>query len=59
MVQYINLMLQAAKHIGEAKELEMTEARTYSPKHIKITGITESGEKFSMELEVGECKHDS
>ena len=59
MVKYINLMLQAAKHVGNVKELSMTEACEFLPKRIKITGTTEDGEQFSMELEVGECKHDS
>lgn len=59
MVEHINLMLQAAKHIGEVKEMEMTEARTYVPKRIKLTGITASGEKFAMELEVGDPKRDA
>ena len=59
MVKYINLMLQAAKHVGEVNELAMTEACEYAPKRIKITGNMEDGERFSIELEVGECKRDS
>ena len=59
MVKYINLMLQAAKHVGDVKELSMTEACAYAPKRIVITGTTEDGEAFSFYLEVGERKHDS
>ena len=56
MVKYINLMLQAAKHIGNVAELAMTEACEYIPNRIRITGVTEDGKKFSLELDVGECK---
>ena len=59
MVKYINLMLQASKHIGEVKEMAMTEACAYAPKCIKVTGTTADGEKFAFHLEVGECKRDS
>ena len=59
MVQYINLMLQAAKHIGEVKELSMTEACTYLPDRIQLSGIAEGGEKFTLTLEVGDPKRDA
>lgn len=59
MVKYINLMLQGAKHIGEIKELSMTEACAYAPKRIAVTGTTEDGENFAFYLEVGERKRDS
>lgn len=56
MVKYINLMLQAAKHIGNVNGLAMTEACEYIPNRIRITGVTEDGKTFSLELDVGECK---
>lgn len=59
MVKYISLLLQAAKHVGSVNELSMTEACAYAPKRIRITGTTEDGEKFSLELDVGEIKRDS
>lgn len=59
MVQYINLMLQASKHIGEVRELSMTEACTYLPDRIQLIGIAEGGEKFTLTLEVGDPKRDA
>lgn len=59
MVEYINLMLQAAKHVGSIREMAMTEACSYAPKRISITGSTESGENFSLTLEVGDRKRES
>ena len=59
MVEYVNLMIQAAKHIGTVKELSMTEACAYIPDRIQLTGITENGEKFSLSLEVGDCKREA
>lgn len=59
MVQHINLMIQAAKHVGEVKEMSMTEACSFLPNQIKVTGITEDGEQFSLVLQVGDVKRDS
>lgn len=58
MVEHINLMLLAAKHVGAIREMAMSEACSYAPKRISITGTTESGENFSLTLEVGELKRD-
>ena len=59
MVKYINLMLQAAKLVGDVTGLEMKEAGSYLPDRIQITGTAEDGRKFELELTVGERKRDS
>ena len=59
MVKYIDIMLQASRLIGTAKTIEMKEANKFLPARIEITGITDGGEKFELELTVGERKNDS
>lgn len=56
MVRYINLLLQAAKHIGEVKDLSMYSDRENAPSLISVTGVTEDGQKFDLHLTVGEYK---
>ena len=59
MVRYIGMALQAAKFVGEVKEIEMREANKYLPARIEITGTTEDGQNFLLKLTVGETKNDS
>ena len=58
MVEYVGMLLQTGKFIGEVKEIEMKEANQYLPARIEITGTTEDGLKFNLELTVGERKHE-
>ena len=59
MVRYVGMTLQAAKFVGEVKEMEMREANKYLPSRIEITGTTEDGQNFELTLTVGEKKNDS
>ncbi|MBQ8797197.1 MAG: hypothetical protein IJZ56_03265 [Oscillospiraceae bacterium] len=57
MVRYVGMVLQTAKFVGNVKEIEMKETGIYLPARIEITGETEDGEKFKLELTVGEKKN--
>lgn len=56
MDRYLSQILETARTIGTLRTVEMSEASNYIPKRIEIRGITEDGERFALDLFVGEKK---
>lgn len=54
MYKFLGSLLDAANLVGEVKDIELHEANVYWPGRIELEGITSSGEKFEMQLKVGE-----
>jgi hypothetical protein len=52
--KYIYLLLAVAKKIGNITQGNIREASIYFPKHIELTGVTETGEQFKLELRIGD-----
>ncbi len=59
MVKYVEMALHTARYVGEVKEMEMREASKYLPARIEITGTTEDGMYFELELKVGDPKREN
>lgn len=56
MNDYIRLMLSTAQSVGEVVNGDIREASAYLPRAIRFGGISKSGEKFELELTIGEKK---
>ena len=58
MDDLIELMIANALAIGSVNNGDIREATKYLPKHIRFGGVTNNGERFELELTVGEKLHD-
>ena len=56
MDKYINRMLGIARTVGTITSMDVDNADKWHPKHIRIAGVTEGGEKFTIKLEIGDPK---
>ena len=56
MDRYLNRLLVNARTVGTITSINMGDADKWNPNHIKITGVTEDGEKFAIMLEIGDPK---
>ena len=52
--KYIYLLLAAAKRIGKITQGNIREADIYFPNRIELSGISETGEPFKLELRIGD-----
>ena len=54
MQKYIELLLSAANNLGDIKTGEVEQASKYLPKRVEFCGFTKDGEKFEIQLRIGE-----
>ena len=54
MDNIIELMLATALAIGNVNNGDIREATKYLPKHIRFSGVAVNGERFELELSMGE-----
>lgn len=56
MYENLKILLDAAEKIGTVETVDLSKRCVYTPNRVKIKGVTADGEKFELELEVGECE---
>jgi len=56
MDKYINRMLGIARTVGTITSMNVDKADKWHPQHIGIAGVTAGGEKFAINLEIGDPK---
>lgn len=56
MDKHSDQMMGLARSIGTIRNIIMGDADKWNPKHFHISGVTDTGEKFALVLEIGEKK---
>ena len=54
MDNYIKMVFEMAQAIGSISSGSIEEATKWNPKRIVFTGTTKDGEKFKLEMNIGE-----
>lgn len=58
MYKHLKSMIGAAESVGNIKSVRQTEEDRFYGNEIKITGTTEDGKEFELELTIREKKDD-